>query len=159
MPEDEKLFLNSLPTEQRNKRLRALWEVGWSLSVLGASLTPIRGKTTIHFWIMNIESENQRRLVPGPPPKSLSSLTPLTISSKVRSISPAVPPDLKPKLKELSTLSKRYRARTPESSPFAIANRDLTELVKFLRGRGVPTAVIAEAAGVTYRAMAKRLSR
>lgn len=159
VPTDEKAFLNSLPKEQRNKRLRALWEAGWSLSILGASLFPKRGKTTIHFWIVNIESGEQRRAVPEPPPKSLSSLTPLTISARVRSISPAVPPHLKPKIKELSRLSKRYRARTPENSPFAIANRELTDLAKSLRERGVPTSIIAEAAGVSYRAMAKRLTK
>jgi hypothetical protein len=159
LPEDERAFLNSLSKDQRNKRLRALWETGWSLSVLGNSLLPKRGKTTIHFWIVDIEAGEQRRLIPEPPPKSLSSLTPLTISAKVRSISPAVPPHLKPKIKELSKLSKRYRARTPENSPFAIANKELTDLARSLREKGVPTSIIAEAAGVSYRAMAKRLSK
>lgn len=159
LPEDESLFLNSLLDETRNKRLRALWEAGWSLSTLGEALSPSRGKTTIHFWIMHIEPGEQRRVIPDPPPKSLSSLTPLNTSARVRSISPKVPPASKARLRELSVLSKRYRARTPDDSPFAIANRELTELAKQLRDSGIPTALIAEAAEVTYRAMAKRLSK
>lgn len=159
LPADESLFLNSLSDELRNKRLRALWEAGWSLSTLGFALKPNRGKTTVHFWIMHIEAGEQRRVVPNPPPKSLSSLTPLSTSAKVKSISPGVPPDTRVKLKELSMLSKRYRAKTPYNSPFAIANRELTELAVSLRNRGVPTAAIADAAEVTYRAMAKRLSK
>lgn len=159
LPEDESLFLNSLSDEMRNKRLRALWESGWSLSTLGSALKPPRGKTTVHFWIMHIEPGEQRRVIPDPPPKSLSSLTPLNTPARVRSISPNVPPATKAKLRELSVLSKRYRARTSDDSPFAVANRELTELAKTLRDSGVPTAAIADAAGVTYRAMAKRLSK
>jgi hypothetical protein len=76
----------------------------------------------------------------------------------MRSISPSVPPELKPQLKQLADLSKRYRAKTPTDSPLAVANRELTTLAKQLKDRGVPAADIAEAAGVTYRAMARRLS-
>ena len=159
LPEDETLFLNSLSDELRNKRLRALWEAGWSLSTLGTALKPPRGKTTVHFWIMHIEAGEQRRVLPEPPPKSLSSLTPLNTPARVRSISPNVPPATKTRLRELSVLSKRYRARTSDDSPFAVANRELTELAKSLRESGIPTAAIAQAAEVTYRAMAKRLSK
>jgi hypothetical protein len=65
---------------------------------------------------------------------------------------------LRHQLKQLADLSKRNRAKTPSNSPLAKANKELTAIAKELRDRGVPAADIAEAAGVTYRAMARRLS-
>jgi hypothetical protein len=46
-----------------------------------------------------------------------------------------------------------------QNSPQSKANIQLTLLAKQLRSQGVPTAEIANAAGVTYRAMAKRLAK
>ena len=66
---------------------------------------------------------------------------------------------MRPRLKQLSDLAKRYRAKTAPSSPLAQANDELTSIAKTLRSMGVPTAAIAEAAGVSYRAMARRLSK
>lgn len=159
LPHDEVEFLASLPTNQAHSRLRALWEGGWSLGSLGDSLTPARPKTTIHFWVKKASLEEQRRALPTPPPASLTSTAPTRIAPRLRSISPGVPPDIRPRLRELSELSRRYRSKTPASSPLAQANDELTSIAKTLRSMGVPAASIAEAAGVSYRAMARRLSR
>ena len=51
-----------------------------------------------------------------------------------------------------------YRAKTPANSPTALANAELTRLAVSLRRQGVPTADIASAAGVSYRAMARRIT-
>lgn len=159
LPVDEATFVNSLPDKQFKDRLRALWLAGWSLSTLGEAVDPPRSKSTVHFWVRNADDTLQRREIPNPAPTSLTSVAPTKSAPRLRTISPGVPADLKPRLKELSTLAKRYRAKTPYSSPLAEANRELTELARSLRSRGVPTAAIADAAGVTYRAMAKRLSQ
>lgn len=140
-------------------RLKALWEIGWSLSTLGEALSPVRPKSTVHFWVRNASPMEQRRALPPAPPVSLTTTTPTKSAPRLRTISPGVPPHLKPKIKALSELSRRYRAKTRQDSAIALANEELTELAKSLRDRGVPTAAIAEAAGVTYRAMAKRLSQ
>lgn len=66
---------------------------------------------------------------------------------------------MRPRLKQLSDLAKRYRAKTSPNSPLAVANDELTAIARTLRSMGVPTAAIAEAAGVSYRAMARRLSK
>lgn len=159
LPQDEVSFLDSLPRPDAESRLRALWEAGWSLAELGNSLKPKRPKTTIHFWVKRAEVRKQFRTIPMPPPKSLTTAAPTKKAPRLRSVSPNVPPDVKPRLKELATLAKRYRARTPSDSPFAKANRDLTATAMTLRSMGVPTAKIAQAAGVSYRAMARRLSK
>ena len=159
LPQDEVSFLDSLSRPDMESRLRALWEGGWSLAILGDSLKPRRPKTTIHFWVKRAEIQKQFRPLPSPPPKSLTTEAPTKKAPRLRTVSPNVPPDMKPRLKELARLAKRYRARTTSDSPFAQANRDLTAMATALRAMGVPTAKIAEAAGVSYRAMARRLSK
>jgi len=159
LPNDEVEFLGSLPREEMESRLRALWEAGWSLQILGESLIPPRPKTTIHFWVKRATPTTQIRNIPPPPPKSLTTSVPTRIAPRMRTVSPGVPPAMRPRLRELSALARRYRANTPPSSPYAIANEQLTEMAKNLRMMGVPTADIAEAAGVSYRAMARRLSK
>ena len=159
LPNNEVEFLGALPREDMESRLLALWESGWSLQVLGDSLVPPRPKTTIHFWVKRAESSKQFREVPLPPPKSLTTSVPIRTAPRMRTVSPGVPPAMRPKLKELATLARRYRAKSPASSPYAIANEQLTEMAQNLRMMGVPTAAIAEAAGVSYRAMARRLSK
>jgi len=51
LPKDEVVFIKSLSRPDSEARLRALWESGWSLSILGDSLDPKRPKTTVHFWV------------------------------------------------------------------------------------------------------------
>lgn len=159
LPEDEVLFLSHLPQGELESRVLALWEAGWSLSSIGESLDPMRPKTTVHFWVKKAETRDQRRKIPTPPPKSLTTSVPTKNAPRKRSISPNVPPDMKSHLHALSIQARRYRAKTPPGSPLAIANDELTTVAKTLRGMGVPTAAIAEAAGVSYRAMARRLAK
>jgi hypothetical protein len=159
LPDDEIRFLRALSPEQQKTRLKALWEIGWSLSTLANSVDPVRPKSTMHFWVRNAPTTEHRRSLPPAPPSSLTTATPTKSAPRLRTISPGVPPDLKPKIRALSELSRRYRAKTRQDSAIALANQELTVLAKSLRDRGVPTAAIAQAAGVTYRAMAKRLSQ
>ena len=159
LPTDEVNFLGSLARPEAESRLKALWEAGWSLQILGSSLQPPRPKTTIHFWVKRAEVTEQFRVIPTPPPKSLTTSVPTKSAPRLRSISPGVPPDMKPRLRELSALAQRYRAKTSPDSPLALANDELTAIAKTLRSMGVPTAAIAAATGVSYRAMARRLSK
>ena len=158
LPDDEVRFLASMPPELVPGRLRALWNAGWSLGVIAKSLKPIRPKSTVHFWVKNASEQEQTRTVPSPPTKSLTSSAPLSSAPRMRSISPEVPLDMVSHIRQLAELSKRYRSKTPASSPLAQANRELTEIALDLYHRGVPAASIARAAGVTYRAMARRIA-
>lgn len=159
LPHDEVTFLESLPIHQMHARLAMLHQSGWSLSQLASSLNPPRPKTTVHFWIRNsvCDPALSRRPTPAPP-LPLTALVPSARTPRTRSISPKVPPALAPRLAELSITARRYRAKTPQASPIAQANRELTELALNLRRSGVSTADIARAAGVSYRAMARRIA-
>lgn len=157
LPQEEVEFLDSLTIQQRNSRLRHLHEGGWSLSTLSTAIgTP---KTTVHFWVRNAHpvSNYPNRPIPAPP-KSITALVPSPYSTRVRSMSPKVPPDLRPHLSKIGQMARRYRAKTPANSPTALANAELTRLAVSLRRQGVPTADIASAAGVSYRAMARRIT-
>lgn len=157
LPQEEITFLNALPLPQMHARLAFLHESGWSLAALGRSVN--RPKTTIHFWVRNAPSDEgiKRRAVPTPP-LTITRMVPATYAPRTRSISPKVPPDMRPRLRDLAALSRRYRAKTPSNSPLAQANRELTTLALNLYDKGVPTADIALAAGVSYRAMARRIA-
>lgn len=158
LPDDEIRFLEALPAPQMHARLAFLHAHGWSLAVLARSLSPKRPKTTIHYWIRNASTLVEQRRPAPRAPKSSPMLHITNIKGvNVRSMSPKVPPDVRPRLRELSEMSRKYRARTPQGSPTAIANRELTKLAVELRESGVPTADIAQAAGVTYRAMSRRI--
>jgi hypothetical protein len=158
LPSDEVRFLASLGPEMLHSRLRALWEAGWSLKIIADSLEPRKPKSTVHFWVKNATAGEQRRPIPPTPPKSLTTTAPLLNSPRLRSVSPSVPAELKPHLQELAALASRYRAKTPPDSPYAKANQELTHVARMLYNRGVPAADIAEAAGITYRAIARRLA-
>lgn len=160
LPEDEIRFLQALPRGERDSRLLALHDHGWSLATLGRSLQPPKPKTTVHYWIRNAKKPaEQRRPLPEPPPTSLTTAVPTHRAPIARSISPRVPPDMRPKLRDLATMSRRYRAKTPNGSPLAQANQELTKIALLLHSHGVPTSDIAAAAGVTYRAMARRIAK
>ena len=157
LPDSEIEFLFSLPTHLRNSRLAALHDVGWSLALLARSIG--KAKTTVYFWVVNAipDSDPTQIALPIPPQSPISSISGQS-SVQIRSISPKVPPDLRIRLRELSRLARRYRARTPPSSNIAQANRDLTTLAVNLHTRGVPIANIAFYAEVSYRAMARRVA-
>lgn len=149
LPESEKEFLNSLGPLIPN-RLLALHEAGWSLKELGDSLIPPRPKSTVYNWIKQETTGYTDQEHPTPLP---------TPNLPVRPISPKVPPKLVPELKRLSHLAQRCRAKTPPSSPFRLANEDLTKLATDLYLKGVPVERIAKACGVSARAMFRRVNR
>jgi len=159
IPTDEARHLSSLDPDALRARLRALWDAGWSLAALGAALVPPSPKSTVHSWVRyepppEGDSDRPVPLPPGPVGAGLPTDSP----TRVRTLSPLVPPDLAPRISALATLARRHRAGTPPDSPYRLANEELTTVARTLRSMGVPTAEIARAAGVSYRAMARRLA-
>lgn len=163
LPQSEIDFLAALAstdTKALHSRLRALWEAGWSLSVLGNALNPKRPRATIHYWVRKAPVTQQIKEIP-----SVDFSKPLTtallgvVPAKTRTIAPSVTPEMAARLRSLSLQARRYRSRTTEGNRFAVANREFTELVKELRSQGVPAVDIAEAAGISYRAVARRAAK
>lgn len=61
------------------------------------------------------------------------------------------------KIRSLAPLARRYRARANPHGAYAVANEELTQICRELFYNGTTVRELAEVAGVTYRAMARRL--
>lgn len=163
LPQNEINYLDSLSKTSTNEfhaRLRALWEAGWSLSVLGNSVSPKRPRATIHYWVRKASVVAQSAPIPSPEyNKSLTTALLGVVPAKTRTIAPTVTPEVAQRLRSLSLQARRYRSRTTEGNRFAVANREFTALCKELRSQGVPAVDIAQAAGISYRAVARRIAK
>jgi len=163
LPQSEINYLDSLSkgnVGEFHSRLRALWEAGWSLSVLGNSLNPKRPRATIHYWVRKAQIKPQSVVIPTPEfIKQFTDALKSEISGKTRTIAPTVTPEMAQRLRSLSLQARRYRSRTTEGNKFAVANREFTALVKELRSQGIPAIDIAQAAGISYRAVARRIAK
>jgi hypothetical protein len=74
-------------------------------------------------------------------------------------VSPGISPIDKARIEQLSPLARRYRSKMTLSSPQAVANDELTRICTRLYETNVTVKELAEAANVTYRAMARRLGK
>jgi hypothetical protein len=155
LPVEEISVLRSLWDEELYARIRALFDAGWTLDAIGQAFEPPRRRSTVRYWA--------NRTVRGEYPEIISSiprprLKPRGYVSR-RPKSPGIPPTELTQIKALAPLARRYRAKMNPSSPEAIANLSLTEICISLIESNVTVKELAEAAGVTYRAMARRLGR
>ena len=163
LPQSEIDYLSHLSatdTAAFHSRLRALWEAGWSLSILGGSVSPKRPRATVHYWVRKASAAAQVVAIPVPEfnqplPAALLGV----VSAKTRTVSPEVTPEMAARLRALSLQARRYRSRTTQDNRFAVANREFTALVKDLRSQGVSAVAIAEASGISYRAVARRAAK
>jgi hypothetical protein len=155
LPVEESAVLNSLWDEELYTRIRALYDAGWTLDAIGQAFEPPRRRSTIRYWA--------NRTVHGEYPQIVSSiprprLKPRGYVSR-RPKSPGIPPTELTQIKALAPLARRYRSKMSATTSEAIANRSLTEICMSLVESNVTVKELAEAAGVTYRAMARRLGR
>ena len=159
IPKKEADFLNSLSGPNLHKRVSTLFHAGWTLASIGEALTPPKGRSTIKSWV---DRYPQRDLllypldvdVPIPrlrtPDGGYQRLTP---------VSPGVPSDIADVLKEIAPIAKNYRARMSSVTKEYQANEEMDRITRELKANDVSIADIARAAGVTHRAIARRLSK
>lgn len=160
LPEGEATLLRGLPAAARNARLRDLYEAGWSLSSLAAAFTPARPRTTIRAWVTSAGASDDT-LPPVPRPAAPKAVT--AAQRDVRRFAAprrrrmGLPPDASTEIATLAPLARRHRPRTSPNNPARLANEGLTRLTRSLYARGASIPELAEAAGVTYRAMRRRV--
>ena len=159
IPKKEADFLNSLTGSNLHRRVSTLFHAGWTLASIGEALTPPKGRSTIKSWV---DRYPQRDLllypldvdVPIPrlrtPDGGYQRLTP---------VSPGVPSDIADVLKEIAPIAKNYRARMSSVTKEYQANEEMDRITRELKANDVSIADIARAAGVTHRAIARRLSK
>jgi DNA-binding Xre family transcriptional regulator len=157
LPPQEVEFLNSLSADALIVRVNALYTAGWSLQCIGEALSPKRPRTTIRSWVLKASSQEKSGTevidAPIPTPKQRSEEG----GYQKKRNSPGIPNRTLEDIKQLAPLARTFRSRMASTSAPAVANQRLTELCKDLHSRNVSIRELAEAAGVTYRAMYKRV--
>lgn len=173
LPKDECVVLSKLSGVNLRARVFALHEAGWTLAEIAAAFNPPKSRSTIHTWARTPPSPSDpRSMLPLPlPSKSLAaaekstSATGANASKPKRerrsfdSTSPQIPTDMRKRIEELAPLARRYRARANPSGAYALANDELTVLCRSLYNAGVSVRELSLTAGVTYRAMARRVGK
>ena len=72
---------------------------------------------------------------------------------------PKLTPAVRNRIIKIAPIARRYRSKANPNGSYRIANDELTEIVKNQYARGVSIRELSLAAGVTYRAMARRLGK
>jgi hypothetical protein len=135
------------------RRLRSLFNAGWTLQAIGDAFIPPRTRSTVRYWAMR---QHTAAVLPDEIPKPRYRVRGYVPR---RPKSPGIPDDIRERIASLSRLARRYRSKMNPLSSEALANDELTSLCASLHESSVPVRELAEAAGVTYRAMARRLGR
>jgi DNA-binding Xre family transcriptional regulator len=150
LPPQEVELLNTLQGEQLFERIAALYNAGWPLQAMGDALSPKHPRSTVRVWVQRAKGLNMID-APIPTPKAVSLLP------KIKSNSPGIPQDTLEIIQDLAPLARRFRSRMATTEAQAVANDRLTGICITLYQNGVSIKELAEAAGVTYRAMYKRI--
>lgn len=154
LPSDEVRLLASLVTKPASLhvRVRDLHAAGWTLQAIGNAFSPPRRRSTILSWVNRPPSSAILLGFPSVPRPDRST----PVRPRRRAF---LTPAQQEEIHSLSLLARRYRAGTPSLSPSSIANDTLTAVIVSHFQRGVRVADIARAAGVTHRAITRRLEK
>lgn len=155
LPKNEAALVSSLFDDQLYTRVLQLFEAGWPLQSIGNAFDPVRSRSTVKFWATRRHHHSPLD-TPVPTPKLKTG--PKGYVSR-RPVSPGISPDELARIEQLSPLARRYRSKMTDDAPQAIANLSLTEICLSLYEKNVTVRELAAAAGVTYRAMARRLGK
>jgi hypothetical protein len=153
----EILHLNGIPNKDLPLRAAQLhYLAGWSFAAISRALD---GRITARA-LRYMTAAYTPDFLPPPPTKRF----PLPQAPEVRPVLSARHKELlsateESTIAELAPIARRYRASMSPEHAAAYANRDLTTLVLDCYARGVSISDLARAAGVSHRAMAKRLGK
>lgn len=155
LPEFEAELLQSLTGYELFARAKVLYQSGWTLRSIGEAFEPPRARSTIRYWINS----------PTPIASAYSDLptTPIptlqTSASRPKKPRRPLTAAESSRIAHLAPSARRYRATMKPGHASAKANREMTDLcVRLHHDERVTIADLAEAAGVSYRAMARRVS-
>jgi hypothetical protein len=160
LPPQEVEYLNAIPKETIIYRVKLLFDEGWSLDSIGESFQRKRPRSTIRSWVLRAEGdwdEDACLLFADTPVPSPTLKTPEGGYQKVRPSSPGIPQGDFEQIKYLAPQARVFRSRMASTSAPAVANQRLTGICRRLHQNNVSIKELAEAAGVTYRAMYKRI--
>ena len=155
LPADEISLLNDLEGFELFARARTLYQHGWTLRSIGEAFDPPRARSTIRYWINTpLPIASAYDPLPTTPVPVLA-----TQASEQRQPRRSLTASEAETISRLAPQARKYRATMNQGHPAAKANRELTELcVRLHHTDRVTIRELADAAGVSYRAMARRVS-
>ena len=171
LPEVEVRLLVECSGDVLRARVRALREAGWTLAAIAEAWDPPKQRSSIRA-LSQQPTKSPLPIVSSPPSSShlaaaeksrstSASASASTRHSRARRFynpaAPRISPDDATMIANLAPLARRYRARANPNGAYARANVTLTELCVSLYRSGASVIELAEAANVTYRAMARRI--
>jgi hypothetical protein len=156
LPAEEVAILRSLKGFNLYARVLEIYTAGWTLRAIGEAFDPPKARSTVKSWAE--KAENSKITVVLPPVEAPTLITP-AVYVPVRPISPGISTSDLTKIQDLAPISRKYRSGMSPLHRAALANQGLTDTCLALYDTGVSIRELSEAAGVTYRAMAKRLGR
>jgi len=175
LPPEEVHHLSGLSGQALRDRARELFEAGWSLAAIGESCAPPRSRSTVQSWVSPSSSaasssssliaaaENSHSHPSPPAPSPTSSPAATSSTGRRRRAAPYDPehPMLDPvtaaRLATISPVARQYRSGANPTGEYAKANDALTRICKEEFARGVSIRELSVAAGVTYKAIEKRI--
>lgn len=184
LPESERHFLAVLKGDELKGRVKSLHKAGWTLQAISQAFTPPKQRSTLHSW-----TQSKAKPVLSPPlplvsSSSSSSISTLPTAQKMNSDqnsdlnsdrspaqnqtrsyrmydteAPVLSKSVHNRIAKIAPVARRYRSKANPNGVYREANDELTRIVKEQYARGVSIRELCLAAGVTYRAMARRLGR
>lgn len=155
LPSYEIALLQSLDGYELFARARMLYQAGWTLRSIGEAFDPPRARSTIRYWI-NTETPIASAYTDLPTAPVPTLATPASTQKTPRRSLTTVE---FMRIRELAPSARKYRATMKPGHASAKSNKELTELCARLHHEDrVTIGELAEAAGVSYRAMARRVS-
>lgn len=156
LPGHEVTHLRTLAGKALHERCALLYSQGWTLDSIGRALNPPRPRSTVRVWVTASSTTSTTATTPTPKPVYPERVSRLP---RPRRVSPGIPEPTRDRIAFLAPTARRYRARIAPLSAPALANSELTHICANLYASGVTIRELANAAGVTYRAMARRVGR
>lgn len=158
LPDYEVDILRELAGYELVSRAKTLYQAGWTLRSIGEAFDPPRARSTIRYWI------NTPAPIAGFQGDAFDLYTVPVPTLATTSNKPTKP--RRPlttvehsRIARLAPTARKFRATMNAGHPSAKANKEMTELCARLHHQErVTIRDLADAAGVSYRAMARRVS-
>lgn len=148
-------MLHDLDRQAFYNYARDLYLQGWPLRAIAEPVNPLASRSTVKSWVNKADPTTP----PEPETVRPTLVTPEVPTPSAKSLSPGILPAEAQRIKELAPIARLFRASMHPKHAAAQANRELTDLTMRLHETGVTIPELAAAAGVTYRAMARRLGK
>ena len=156
LPAQEVELLLTLRHFDLYARVAQLYAAGWTLRAIGEAFDPPKARSTIDSWVARASNSAPTEDLPT---AEIPILATPEVYTPVKAPSPGISASDVARIEKLAPIARKFRSGMSPAHAAAVANTELTDICKHLYASNVTIRELAAVAGVTYRAMAKRLGR